>query len=566
MSGASPATDWRQVRLVLGVRWRVLLRAATSSPGRLALALLGLVLQAGLLLFLSVAAGLAMRHLVTREGPELADAALHAGFLVTFAWLAVSPAIGLRGSEFLDVTKLLTLPVAPRTLFAATFLGLATAPSVVCLVVPLAVAAVVRAAPSGLQTAAGLAAVALVAALGVLAGQTLLFVFLDVFRSRKWRDLSVVIATLLSASIYAAVRFGGFGAGGAWRTTLTAFAERKDWFLVLPSWWGAHAATGTGAVRLLPLAAAVPVGYVLFRFAARVGERIATGEVEEPRRVAESARGGLPGWVARTFPGQTAALVAKDLSVLGRDPSMRLQALHNLTFAGIPVLAAVWRSIGERDAARPSVQVVPLLVLGFVLATLPILLNPLGSEGTGAAHVLTTPVDRRRWVLGKALALVVAIGGASAVGVFVLGTAIGAVSQGRADVAAAALGAVEALAAVAVAAGAGAVVGVLSPTRTVTRDKRALRQSPGGRGGCVRALFGLAATAGVVVLLLPLALVFHLPAALGVESHAAVRALGAVAFAGLWGTAILGFGAYVGGKLAAAREEALVAELTRNDG
>lgn len=583
MNGSPPAAarasaahdsslDLRQVGLVLLARWRIGVRSATRSPGRLLLSLLGVVLQVAFVTVLTVLAGAGMAHLVGSDGRAAADAAVHAGFLATFLWLAASPPLGLRGNEFLDVTKLFTLPVSPRTVLAATLAGLSTSTSVLVLVLPLACAVLVRAVLAGtggvLDAVAGISAVAAVAGLGILSGQTLLLLFLGVFRSRRWRDLSVVLLTLLSASVYVAVRFGILDGGAAtWRPALLAFGERKDWFLALPSWWGAHAATSAGPTRFLPLLASLPLFALLFRAATTLVRRAYDGEIEERTEVPHGAARGLAGRLARFVPDPLGALLEKDLRLLGRDPSMRLQMLHHFAYVGVPIVILVLRARPGEDGV-PSSAVQSFLVAGFVFASLPLHLNPLASEGAGIAHAFSLPVDRARWLLGKSLSLVLVLGGGSAAGVLLLGTALGVWfgGQGFAESAGrSALGAVECLAAAGVAAGVGAVAGVVAPSRVVTRDRRALRQASGGGGGCLRAVFGLAAAGAVVVLLLPVALAFHLPQALPAGRHGALWTAVALPFGLLWGALALLAGTWAGGRIARRREEGLVADLSRAD-
>jgi hypothetical protein len=164
-----------------------------------------------------------------------------------------------------------------------------------------------------------------------------------------------------------------------------------------------------------------------------------------------------------------------------------------------------------------------------------------------------------------ALFAVAGVGGAAVVAG--LGIAVGLLFGGPAGpVSLRALGAgAEVLAAVGVTVGAGGVFGVLLPTRIATRDRRALRQTTESRGGCGRTLAGLGGFGVVLLLLVPVLVAFHLPdLSRGGIGGTAWFAL-AVPFSWAWAGLVLGVGALAGGRLAAVREERLVAELTRSE-
>ena len=78
------SADLRQVVLVLRARWRMGFRGAARSPGRFALAALGVLFGIAFTAAMTFLAGAGMLHLVRHEGPEIADAALSGSFPAGF--------------------------------------------------------------------------------------------------------------------------------------------------------------------------------------------------------------------------------------------------------------------------------------------------------------------------------------------------------------------------------------------------------------------------------------------------------------------------------------------------
>lgn len=567
--------DWEQVRLILGARWRVVLRGAASSWWRMLLTAFGWLMFAVVVVGVSVAAGFFAWWIRTNgEFGNAGAAVMHAAFLLCFVSLAVTPALGLRGNEFLDVTKLFTLPVGHRTVFVASLGGMMLSPGVLFLVAP-AAGMVVGWGGGPVAVLGGLVALAGVALSGIALGQIGLLLFLDVFRSRKWRDASRIVMVLFSAGIYSGMRFvtGDIAASGL-RTGLRALDAWKDWLMPLPSWWAAHAVTGTSALRWVP-ALALPLLVVwLVSMAARLQERAYFGEIEERSEVSAGPSRGVAVWLGRRFRGALGGLVEKDARLLLREPAVRIMLIQQFAYSVLPFAAAVWRP-GARHAASEGappgaaeLSFAGIVFLPVLLAAAGLAMNPLGTEGPGLQHVLLSPVPRRTVLLSKVIALTAVVGGALAL-LCAGGTLAVAMlawhlplpeALGRAG-----LALVEAPAAYLVSTGVGAVFGAYFPVRIGSRDRRALRQATGASGGCLRALAGLVAVLASVVLCAPVAAGFHHPA-IGRWLHAetgawlAITVPAALAYAACvaWG------GAVFGGAVLADREEAALEVLTKS--
>src|SRR5262249_50849196 len=128
-----------QFRLLLRLHFTILRRQATATPGRKVVTFLLVTLGAiaSALLGIVVFAGMATGR--RRFGWEAAtmDEALHLGFAVVYGLLVLSPALGFRGNEFMDVTRLFHLPVSHRTVFAASTVGVSLSGAVLFWVPPL---------------------------------------------------------------------------------------------------------------------------------------------------------------------------------------------------------------------------------------------------------------------------------------------------------------------------------------------------------------------------------------------------------------------------------------------
>ena len=574
---AEERIDWRQVRLVLAARWRIVSRRMAGKPVLLALELLLRVAFALGVVAFSVAVAFGVRYLVSTGRIAEARGAVHLVHATSFVFLALTPVLGFRGNEFLDVTKLLTFPVTHRTVFASSLLSLLASGSVFAAVLPV-VAVATGYAGTVAGAVLGVLAGLLLVATSVALGQVLLLVFLDRLRSRKWRDVTMVVVPLLTGGVYAGSRIL-FRGEGSDRETFLALLGRVDslagWLVPLPSWWSAHAVTGGTWARLAPALAMVPLLVWLVRVAARLQERTYHGEVEDaPRTLERSGTGRGSGLLRRVVRDPVAALAEKDIALLRREPAVRTTLIGQFTFALVPVGLLVWNVLTERtdDPARAATVAAFAGAVSYVflLAEMAILLNVLGLQGGGLVHTLLTPVRRRDLLLGKDVAHLVVFGTINAAvavtAVVVAHVAFGAGSPGVV-VTRAALGAVEAYAAAALVLGIGDVMSVLLPYRLAAKDRRALRQQTSTREGCLRTLLGLAGVALAASLLVPLFLAFHQRDILGpgLRVDSTSWLLLTVPLGIGVAAAVLAAGATLGGSLLERREEQAISVFARSE-
>src|ERR1051325_9849036 len=106
--------NWPQVRLIFEANWKTYFNRVTSRPWAIVANIFAVLAFGFYALVLSgLLAAFIMHH--RDSEPALAAGAVHYAYLVVFFILAVTPILGFRGNEFLDVTKLFGLPVGHRT-------------------------------------------------------------------------------------------------------------------------------------------------------------------------------------------------------------------------------------------------------------------------------------------------------------------------------------------------------------------------------------------------------------------------------------------------------------------
>jgi hypothetical protein len=566
--------DWAQVRLLFAMNWRVWANRITQRPATLVVNLVFLLVMTGFALGGSAALAGGVYWLRTHR-PDIAPAAVHEVFLAVFFVIVVTPVLGFRGNEFLDVTKLLVYPANHRTVFTATLFGLMGSGAVLFFSLFL-FGAVIGYGGSAASVAAGLGAAVLLLLVAVALGQFLLLAFLNTLKSRKWRDLTMVLVPLVVGGMYVTfnvmARRGSAG-GSMMLGSVQWFDRWRNYTLPLPSWWAAEVVTGEGWERFLPVAALVAVTAWLVRASAVLQEKAFHGDVGgDAEVVGVSQRGVLAGITSR-IGGPLGALVEKEVAILRREPAVRSiligQAMYPVMWCGL----GAWRIVSENSAAQIS-RLVPLagiVVYPLLLMELGLVMNLLGLEGGGAAHSLLLPVKRRVLLLGKDVAYLLVFGSLNALVAVALAVATYLLTPGGSAAVCATwalLGALEGYCVVAIGLGIGNMMSVVNPIRVAVRDRRAIRQQVGGRDGCLRNLIGVGAVMGSLALSVPVAALFHLPYALQLTGK--VDPPGWLVFVTVPVAVALAFGvlyagAALGGSILAAREEDILARLTKSE-
>jgi len=408
--------DAARQRALWRVRVKLTLRQFSRQPGKI----VGLVVSA--LFFVPLVLGAAFGSAIGYLNlPQPWPAQLLGGVLVLLwlIWL-VAPALAFRLNEGLDLTRLLTYPLPSRDLVASTLLGtLLDFPTYLAL--PIFVAVGVG---WGANWRWPFVIVALLVAYAhmVLTSQLVLTAAGGLLRSRRFRDVSIVVLSLLGSSCY----FINQGVQVLFRNldTRQLVGIRPLTYLQwLPPGATARAieraSAGDWSAALLWLLYATlllgGVAWLWWRLLLRVvtGEgflqapvRASSAPVQAaPRRVGMAGRHPFLRWM----PDDIHQLFIKELKAMWRFPQRRIGLIQGF-LAPLFVIVAIFFTRG-----MPEVEVTPwwaLTVMGYAIFTMWIAsLNMLGWEGKALPMLLGTPIPRQQIFLAKsgALLLMVAV-------------------------------------------------------------------------------------------------------------------------------------------------------------
>jgi ABC-2 type transport system permease protein len=372
-----------------------LLRNGFRSPQYATLFTLGAV-GAGILAFFGFVSLAALRNDASAR-----DAVIVVFAAVTVGW-TVFPLLGFGTDETLDPQRLALLPLRQgellRGLLAASLVGVA----------PIATAIALSGAIVGLAHSFTSFVLITVAVLGtillcVVASRTLISLLAPLLRSRRGRDLIVMVVTLV-AFVPATLRLFATHQGGT--NVRHEFAHIADRVRYTPFALGGDAAAdashGHVAAALISLALlAALVGVLLFIWS-RAIPRAMTGADLAPRADPGTRRrtGELP-----LFPrglgvipkNRTGAIASKELRYYVRDPRRRGPLIAAL------LVPAVFLFLTLRNAhTRPGVST--LLALVALLPASGLTLNQFGLDGAALWSTVVSGNDPSADLTGKNLA------------------------------------------------------------------------------------------------------------------------------------------------------------------
>lgn len=441
-------------------------------------------------------------------------------------WL-VLPIAMFGADETLDPARLALLPLRPaalaRGLLAAALTGIGP---VLTLVVVLG--AVVAVADGPVSALAGLAAVLIELGLCVAGSRALVTVLSGVLRSRRGRDLGVLLGGLLVIALFGAnmafqrslAGAAGHGAGGV-GVNFGGAAAIARW---APPGMAAHAVADAAAGRVGIAAVELGVGAATVGLLAWVWIAALRRALEHPdastqagRRsramavavgsaaVLASGAGGpqplagapAPGWWSRLRDSRALNAAGKELRYYRRDPRRRQQLVSLV----MPVLLIVVNSqVGHGSGSAGGGMHLPVwpAVLGGMIAGTFSSANQFGFDGSALwLNIAATSrwQDLRADIAGKNIA-----GALITVPVFgVLYLVLGAMAR---DAGGAAVACAMAVCALGATSSVGSVVSVLLPTPIPERRSSAF--SSGGAGqGCLAGLTTLAGFGATLALLVP---------------------------------------------------------------
>lgn len=532
---ARPLSEWtlrpRQVGALLALRWKLGVRLYRRSVS----SLIGLAALIFFTLIFSLSAG-GLTGLGYVLLPRVAAAQLLFGALglLYIAW-AVLPALQYSVNEGLDVSKLHTYPITRAERMVSLTVSTLFDPATV-IILSVFVAVIVGWHSSVLAAAITVAALALLYMHIVGASQFALAVLVGLLRSRRYRDLSIIIFALMSVSCSLSGQFATtllrnvHGVQFLGRLDLGHYLQWTPPGMAARAIIAANAGDTLGALPwLLALLALTPV---LFSAWAWVLDRGVTtpeggGGAAKRRRgwanASTAARPALGTALGLSLEAGEAthararrslispviaAIAVKDLRYFWRDPQIKASLLSSLVLLFVVFAPSLTqRTTDSPDFfARSLAGLQPLLApLPALLIVLTLSLNAFGLERQGLQALMLTPVRPLDILWGKNLA----VGIVAFTAQVVLIVAVCAVTG---DWNGMPLALIEGAAATLALLGAGNVTSVLLPLRV--RQLRMGSNNLSSENGCLRSVISLGTLWATLLALLPVFVLLLLPALL----------------------------------------------------
>lgn len=538
----------RILRTLFGLRWQLLLRGYARSPGRIvgAVFLFLLLVPPVILLAIGEVAGF---HYLLPAQLFVAQNIVFYIFIALYLLYAVLPLLQFSLNEGLDVTKLAAFPLSQPELMAglliATLLDIPTL-AVIILFVGLGIGwASSVAAALGIGAALFLMYIHLV---GI--SQLLLSSMLGILRTRRFRDLALVLVTLLGLSCslgsQAVSRLIPADQSANGLLALVHY-DIGPWVQYLPPGMAGRAivafSTGQWADGGLWLAALVSSAFlILWAWSAILARSLATPEAGASggsrRRVRSSAAAALPAPVAAPVPAAPAraplipapvmALAAKDLRYYWRDPQYKRAFLSTLYLVGI-ILLDIFTLGGQQGRSFND-----LIIGAALLQVLNLTAFTFGYEGSAVTTLAIFPIRPAYVFLGRNIATFIV----GMVELVVLAGLLGFITHDWYQVGV--LGIIGCGAVIA-AFGPGNLIAVLLPMR-IARQRVGGSQADSGTG-CATGFISSLAYLGALVVIAPIAALAVVPGLVGHPELALPLAPLGILY---------GIGAYIGGTALAA--------------
>jgi len=490
----------RSLPLLFWLKWTLMWRAYRRNT----LALVGIIIS--LVIFFPMALGAAggcLYGYLSFEG-EYKEHLLRAVLLFVYASWLLSPILGYALNESYDITRLFVYPLTSRQLFLGVILGsLADFPVLFFLPALLVV-------PFGFATSPFAVLVALLTIplffLHTLSlCQAFLLLGAGFFRSRRFRDLTIVLAPLLGAAVYLCSQLLPHY---AFRFDFAAFLHGPVWNMLnlLPSGLAARAvgAASRGEVlpALLSLSGLMGCAVATVYWAGRLIEWIRFSDALSAPAPTRSERAAHPtSRRSDRLPPVVAAMVEKEWKYLFRDPIYKSQ-LSAMVYmlVMLVVIMRPWSAVARESEFSSAMLWVAVAFLLFT--QIGFSFNLLGTEGKAAATLFLFPGSRRQILLGKNLVVFAMRSLFNLVALLVVSLASHQHGQVLLLFAMLELGCVVAIAA-------GNLVSIWFPMRAVAGGWRMQQQSAGR--GCGYLFLIQVLTMATGLLMLPLAAALLLP-------------------------------------------------------
>ncbi|HET8909317.1 MAG TPA: hypothetical protein VFN11_20355 [Ktedonobacterales bacterium] len=521
---------WSHIRALLWLRWKLTLRGYTSSVRQI----IGFIFSVIFMLVVAAVLGIGTSAAYALLDPQDRVQVLFFVLVGLMVVWAAFPLMQYTLNEGLDVTKLQIYPLTRGeqmvSLLLATLLDLST-----IVIFALFAAILIGWHASPLALLMTLAALLLAYVLIVTISQLILAALMGILRSRRFRDLTIVLFALFGVSC---ALIDQVASRALFNFQPGAFSElHLDRYLQwTPTGMAARAITlaNQGAyLDALPwlgmMVAIIPVLVTLWALVLDRGITTAESAGSGPRRwrrrrgvtaVAAPIGAGevrRRGW--RPFSGPALAIASKDRRYFWRDPQIKASLLSSLFLLVLVLVPSLWGGSFGGHRGVPGLSGPNGLAGGFgfaiaswqvLVAPLPALLitmnlgqNAFGLEREGVQTLFLFPIKPLDILRGKNLAV-----GSLTMSVAVILTVLVAALGGNWSEIPIALG--YAFAAIIVLLGTGNVISVFIPMR-VRRMRMGQGSFAAAENGCLRTVLIGLATQATYIVLLPVAAGLFLP-------------------------------------------------------
>jgi ABC-2 type transport system permease protein len=345
--------------------------------------------------------GFLLLALVPRAEPRAGLLLVEVVFLALFCGWGLFPLLSFAGDASLDPSRLALLPLRPGQLVGGLSLAACVGVAPLCTLVALG-GAVVGFATLGPGVVLVVAAVLVQFALCIVGSRALLTALSRQLRSRKARDLVIVVVSVTALAFNLALQVGARLAERLERSDLEALRPLARAIGWLPPGLAARALVDAGQGRLLAataeLAGAALAVVALGWWWWRSLDRVLTTAEPAARARARAPAGLFPRPLRRLLPAdQRGAVAAKDLRYLARHPRLRVAWLMScLLVLGLVVFVAF------TEGLRHPWMVLASLAMTFLASQNS--LNQFGFDGAAYWTHVAAGADPRGDLAGRNLA------------------------------------------------------------------------------------------------------------------------------------------------------------------
>jgi ABC-2 type transport system permease protein len=345
--------------------------------------------------------GFLLLALVPRAEPRAGLLLVEATFLLLFCGWGLFPLLSFAGDASLDPSRLALLPLRPGELVAGLSLAACVGVAPLCTLVALS-GSVVGFATLGPGVVLVVAAVLVQFALCIVGSRALLTALSRQLRSRRARDLVIVLVSVTAVGFNLALQVGARLAQRLERADLEALRPAARALGWLPPGLAARALVDAGQGRLAAataeLAGAALAVVALGWWWWRSLERVLTTAEPAARKQGRQPAGLFPRPLRRLLPAdQRGAVAAKELRYLARHPRLRVAwVMSCLLGLGLVVF------VGVTDGLQHPWMVLAALAMTFLAGQNS--LNQFGFDGAAYWTQVAAGADPRGDLTGRNLA------------------------------------------------------------------------------------------------------------------------------------------------------------------